>query len=164
MSNKENQDFTAKRLENDEDKKFYTTEDIQTFKVDIETFYGGIKKQLNILFGINVAFSILAASLIFIAVVGYLFGTLSADYSVIIALASAISELLVTLFIKQYNRALDIVAKEYMRLLLCNNMNEALNLAKKLPVTDMRNCELRYLEIREILRPLMENFNSNITK
>ena len=41
-------------------------------------------------------------------------------------------------------------------------MNIALNMAKRLPVTDMSGEELRYLEIREILRPLMNDFNGNL--
>lgn len=80
----------------------------------------------------------------------------------ILTISGAISELLGNLFIKQYRLSLNKVSEEYYRLLVCHNMNEVLNFAKKLPLTDTRNQELRYLEIRETLRAVMKNFDEHI--
>ena len=150
------------RQENQVDIDFCKSEDISTLNLDVRKFYNDIKSQLKWIFGVNIVASLMACIVLLIGIVLVFAGKVSDGTIVIIA--GTLSEFLVTVFIKQYNTALNRVSDEYKRLLFCNNMNMALNLAKKLPVTDMQGQELRYLEIREILRPLMNNFNDNVNQ
>lgn len=130
-------------------------------KVDLPEFYRGLSTQLTTLFIINIIFCSLAGIVVLAGIVLMIEGKY--DSGTISIISGVLSELLGNIFIRQYKDTLHKVSEEYVRALLWNNMNQALNLAQSLPTVDMHNNELRYGEIREILRSIMENFNRYIT-
>ncbi len=148
------------REEHQVDIEFRKSKDISILNLDVGQFYKDIEKQLKTMFLANMVVSIISCLVLLVGIGLVFFGKTSEG--TITVIGSVLTEFLVTIFIKQYNTALDRVSEEYKRLLFCNNMNIALNMAKNLPVTDTHGEELRYLEIREILRPLMNNFNGNL--
>ncbi|WP_419176939.1 TRADD-N-associated membrane domain-containing protein [Desulfosediminicola sp.] len=156
------QDITKKRDENEADREFAKRDDINFLdEGDLKDYYTKIKKQLNILFYINVGFCSLAAITVLIGIYLTIFKK-SIEAGSIVIISGLLCELLGNIFIKQYKETFNNVSSEYFKLLLCNNMNKAYNEAKKLPVVDIRNNELRYLEMREILRAIMKNFNEHL--
>jgi len=158
----DNKDFTVKREANDHDLSFEQGKEIEFLSNDrLNDFYDGIKGQLTTLFVINIVFCSLAAIVILVGAYMILFAR-NAITGTVLSLSGLLSEMLGNLFISQYRTALNKVSDEYYRLLLCNNMNKALNFAKQLPLVDMSNRELRYLEVREILRAIMKNFDQHI--
>lgn len=148
------------REENQADIEFSESDDISILNLDVGQFYKDIEKQLKTMFWANMVVSIISCVVLLVGIGLVLENQVSAGTITIIG--GGLTEFLETVFIRQYNTALNRVSEEYKRLLFCNNMNIALNMAKRLPVTDMRGEELRYLEIREILRPLMNDFNGNL--
>lgn len=151
----------AQRCKDNGDLYFENAKDIKFLNDDVKGFYDDIKSQLRILFWINVVFCVVAAVLVLVGIVMCLFFDKISE-GTILTISGIVSELLGNLFINQYRTALNKVSEEYYRLLLCHNMNEALNFAKNLPLTDMCNFELRYHEVREILRAIMKNFDQHI--
>ncbi len=157
------QDFVVKREKNESDDEFIKKADLKFMNDDsIKEFYDDIKKQLKVIFWINVIFCTLSALVILVGIC-YLIIKDDSQTGIILSVAGVISEFLGNIFINQYKSALNKVSEEYYRLLLCSNMNDALKYAKELPLVDMRNTELRYLEIREILRAIMKNFDQHIS-
>jgi len=154
--------FSVTREKDESDIPFENSADIKILtNMKIDEYFADVKKQLKIIFIMNVFFSSIAGLAMG---VGFYYAIIlnKIEAGVFISLCSIIAEFLANIFIKQYKDTFKSVSEEYYRFILLNNMNEALNLAKKLPLVDMRGIELRYLEIREILRAIMKNFNEHI--
>ncbi|MDL2218247.1 hypothetical protein LJC27_06270 [Christensenellaceae bacterium OttesenSCG-928-M15] len=157
------QDWGAKRREDEADKEFQETAQIH-FLSDrlLNNYYEKVRKQLQVLFWMNITICVCA----FVAILAGIILAFSAktEIGVVLSVSGILIEILSNIFIRQYEHALRKVSDEYFRFLMCNNLEQALNLAIKLPLTDARNTELRYLEIRELLRPIKNGFNEYLSR
>lgn len=151
-------EFNRVREENSEDNEFKNGRKIEFFeKDDITSFYDEIKNQLKILFRISIALCVLATILIFVGIYIALFAK-NISTGAVISIIGGLSEFLNAVFIKQYQTTLSKNISEYGKLASYKNLFTALEFAKKLPLTTMADTELRYLEVRELLRAVRDNF------
>ena len=77
---------------------------------------------------------------------------------VILTVASVLSETIGVLFSNQYIRVLKLTSDCYSKVVVYESMNNVIDYILELPETDNSKHELRYLEFRECVRPVMKGF------